>query len=365
MKHGCQSAPSKRNILEEVQWLHVYKWWYGTASVGLQKHVLKCFDIEGQSNINCVNISGSGIVTGHTDGTVVIRNVYGDWRAVTEHGAPITSIAFIDVAGRGPYVDDLATCDHHHVVTSSQDNSIRITSLCHKSETTKEYFGTAVLDVKVSADLLAVSLRLNVLILYKINLHEGTTGDKVSLTRLWSNSFASMGQVWMGFYSNTIHIMGINNKVRKIDVGSRAESVRGVFFHKSPDCDPFTCPVYPTSVAINRGNIFIMTTASQDLCISVDGRHFICYEAGLQIGHVTAVALSGALLAVGLSHGVLNLYHVASASRLTQLDLSAPRWTKTLANDALTSVCISHGCYGAPLVVACTLREVFVLRWEH
>ncbi|KAH8030168.1 hypothetical protein HPB51_006600 [Rhipicephalus microplus] len=297
------SYPEDESGAVEMDWFSVYKCWYSTRVVSeFPHHIRKLKSFKGL--VTCLKTSVS-----------------------------------LNVFRRSPH--DHSSC------CSCVDSAV--TPLSEVKEATESAAARICND-----RLAALSLYRCVLSLMRLTLTAGGVEFHPLLRAFLQERFCS----WIGLNEHCVFHVGSYWKAGKMCITS---CVRETWKLAPVDREE---PLYITLALVQRQGILVIATVDMGLYISVDaGRHVSEIKAARQWnGRVTALALRGSLLAIGLCSGWLCVYRVRDS--LVDMEYRQPDWSRQLYEDPVIAVDVtSEPDTKQPTVVAATRQEVHVVTW--
>lgn len=352
------SYPEDESGAVEMDWFSVYKCWYSTRVVSeFPHHIHKLKSFKGL--VTCLKTSGEVIVTGHTTGCIAIWNARDGWpiNFIETRANSICDLAFFNLRGPATLSPGQFCYKRGHVICASNNSRLDAYSLEDGSTSCANPFQTSypVVSVKICNDrLAALSLYRCVLSLMRLTLTAGGVEFHPLLRAFLQERFCS----WIGLNEHCVFHVGSYWKAGKMCITS---CVRETWKLAPVDREE---PLYITLALVQRQGILVIATVDMGLYISVDaGRHVSEIKAARQWnGRVTALALRGSLLAIGLCSGWLCVYRVRDS--LVDMEYRQPDWSRQLYEDPVIAVDVtSEPDTKQPTVVAATRHEVRVVTW--
>lgn len=353
--HSC---PEDESGAAEVDWFTVYKCWYSTRVVAkFPQHIRKLKSFKGE--VTCLKTSGDIIVSGHTSGCIAVWNARSGWpiNFMETSGDEIYDLALFNIRGPAKLSPGQLCYKHGHVVCSSHKTQLEVYSLEDGSSSCANPLETAypVVSMKICNDLLAtLSLERCVLLVMRLTL----TGNGVEFHPLLRSSLQEGACSWIGLNEHCVFHVGPYWKAGKAVITSHA----GETWTMAP-VDRKE-PLNVTLALVQRQGIFVIATVDMGLYISMNaGHHVHEIKAARQWnGRVTALALRGPLLVIGLDSGRLCVYRMQDL--VVDMEYRLPDWSQQLYKDPIIAVDVtSEPDTMQPTVVAATRHEVHVVTW--
>ncbi|XP_075726887.1 uncharacterized protein LOC119163949 isoform X3 [Rhipicephalus microplus] len=315
------SYPEDESGAVEMDWFSVYKCWYSTRVVSeFPHHIRKLKSFKGL--VTCLKTS-----------------------------ATLSPGQFCYKRG--------------HVICASNNSRLDAYSLEDTSTSCANPFQTSypVVSVKICNDrLAALSLYRCVLSLMRLTLTAGGVEFHPLLRAFLQERFCS----WIGLNEHCVFHVGSYWKAGKMCITS---CVRETWKLAPVDREE---PLYITLALVQRQGILVIATAASLIACAVDMGLYISVDAGRHVseikaarqwnGRVTALALRGSLLAIGLCSGWLCVYRVRDS--LVDMEYRQPDWSRQIYEDPVIAVDVtSEPDTKQPTVVAATRYEVCVVTW--
>lgn len=353
-----QSCPEDESGGVQVDWFTVYKRWYSASAVSKFSHricMLHCY----YSEVTCLKASGDIVVCGHNSGYIVVWSARGGWPVLTIKASlyAISDLALFNLRGPAALCPGPSCYKHAHVLCVSRIPLLKAYSLergcCSSTHMVMRDY--PIVSMKICGDLLAtLTLVRCVVSVMRLTL----TGGKVQFQPLLSSFLLEDACSWIGLNKHCVFHMGPQWQAGKAVIASQD---RETWLLARVDRGE---PLHVTLALVQRQGFFVIATVDMRLYISVDAGHQVreIKAARRWNGRVTALALRGSLLVIGLDSGWLCVYQVQDL--LLELESRLPDWSQQLDKDPVIAVDVTSEPDTAwPVVAAATRHQRYVVTW--
>lgn len=342
-----------------VDWFSVYKRWHSTNVVSKLPHRIgKLRRVNTEIDVTCLKVSGDIVVTGNKCGKIIVWNA-GERTAILSIktvGFPINDLAFFNLRGPATLSPGPFHYENIYVICASQNPKAYSLKYYDWSRAMPFIDVHPVTSVSVRGDLMAaLSMERCVLYVIRLTLRDGRD-LKVQLLQRYLLKEAAC--TWIGLSQHSVFHMGPYWLAGKAATASEATET----WKMAPvDCKEL---LHVSLALVRREGILIIATIDMRLYISMDaGHHIQEVKAARQWnGRVTAMALHGPLLVIGLDSGRLCVYRTQGS--LIDIVPRLPDWSQQLYKDPIIAVDVtSDPVTMRPIVAATTLREELLVSW--
>lgn len=353
------SSPEDKSGDVKVDWFNVYKRWHSTNVVSrLPPRICKVQYSRREHDLTCVKVSGDIIVTGHKNGDLVVRRADDPWPIliIATLGFPINDLAFFNLRGPATLSPGPFCYKHIYVICASQKPKAYSLEYYRYGRAIPFIDVYPITSVRVCGDLMAaLSLERCALYVSRLKLKEGGGIEFELLQRYLLKEGVCR---WIGLSTHSVFHMGLYWQAGKAATASQASET----WRMAPvDCKEL---LHVSLALVQREGIFIIATIDMRLYISMDaGHHIEEVKAARQWnGRVTAMALQGPLLAIGLDSGRLCVYRTQGS--LIDIVPRLPDWSQQLYKDPIISVDVTSELDTMrPIVAAATRWEAHLVSW--
>lgn len=354
----------------DIEWKSVYKKWFQSKLILTSPFYKRKICAFLPNPITCIAVSGSWILTGHSNGMLCTWNLHkvNLHKSFVCHLRIINDMALVDLLNLGSYYGaENFPWAHHHVITISKDQYIHVTSLLEPPpfvadpDAHQSPHGDDLKQVRVFGDTFAISCRDNTVSLWKMEiLKEPYFHLSIALVQKIIGPEDILLSI--GLWHSEVQCVSYAGKLRALSA-NRSDWVEKKYFKESYSDSRCENIVSVTVALLYRSKTVIMLTADGKLVVSVsenNNRHY--YPMRHLRTSVVSVALHGTILALGGENGKLFLYHINSEEELIQLNLSNPALTLSLSEASIISIYISFQD-DSPVIAASTTNLVYVIKW--
>ncbi|XP_075532137.1 uncharacterized protein LOC142564844 isoform X1 [Dermacentor variabilis] len=353
-----QSCPEDESGGVEVDWFKVYKRWYSTSAVSKFSHrirMLHCY----LRDVTCLKASGDVIVSGHNTGYIIVWNAWGGWQvlSIKASGDAISDLALFNLHGPATLHPGPSCYKRAHILCAPHEPLLNAYSLEDGGSSCMNPARTVypIVSMKICGDLLAtLTLVRCVVSVMRLTL----TGGNLQFQPLLSSFLQEGACSWIGLNKQCVFHMGPQWLAGKAVIANQARETWQLAPVDRGE------PLHVTLALVQRQGIFVIATVDMRLYISMDAGHQVreIVAARRWNGRVTALALRGPLLVIGLDSGWLCVYRVQDL--LLDLESRLPDWSQQLDRDPIIAVDVtSEPDTPRPVVAAATRHHRYVVTW--
>lgn len=359
----------KSTVWDDIDWINIYKKWFHSHMVLTSPYWKKRIHTVDKNPVTCVRLSGSWIITGHSNGLVCVWNLQsGDLsQSFLCHLKIINDIVLVDLLNLGNYYgpEDLPWA-HHHMITISKDRYINITLLLEPmansdSHTHLNYHTDDIKQIRLFGDIFAVRCQDNTITLWKMKIIR-VPYFNLEATLLQKIIGPEDYLLSIGLWHDEVQCVSNSGKLKAITINEEEWVQERIFKNSSSESGAETITTV-TAAFLFRQKTVIMLTSDGKIIMSTNensNRHYYLMKT-LRTA-IVSIAFHGTILALGGENGKLFLFYMFSEEDLISLDLSQPDSTLSLSEASIISIDISYQD-DSPVIVASTNDSVHVVKW--